>query len=553
MNQTTPPVSYNTAQAQQVLAEVDRALETDLSQAITLAQAALERGIEHPKLLTLVAFQFEEEGRYPEAMRLLDRAAGLDPKDVMVWNSVGLCLVKQDKRRAAVSAFEHALALNPSYAQAYNNLGMALEYLGDYEGAREQFSQAVRLFPDYADPLAGLASLAVRNGDWPAARDFASRALALQPFQAAAMSALAQADMNEKDFKAAERALRELASHPALDRFDKPAIHCLLGDALDGQGRPDEAFAEYLAGKAGFRALHRAHYEDSGLESQLGMTERLIAYFEATPDQPWSEPAPLAAGETSPARAHAFLLGFARSGTTLLENVLASHADVLAIDERTTLRDIEPRYLPNAGTMDHLGKLPADEAAQQRETYWKLIRSFNMEPDSKVVVDKMPLYTAMLPIVTKLFPGVKVLFALRDPRDVVLSCFRRSFQINAGMYQFVTLEGAARYYDAVMRLAELYKRKLPLDLHVVRYESFVADFEGEARAVCDFLGIDWSEDLRNFAENARTRQIRTPSAAQVRGGLYSTGAGQWRRYARHLEPILPILAPWVERFGYDPD
>jgi hypothetical protein len=176
-----------------------------------------------------------------------------------------------------------------------------------------------------------------------------------------------------------------------------------------------------------------------------------------------------------------------------------------------------------------------------------------MAPDGKVVVDKMPLYTTKLPVIFKLFPGVKVLFALRDPRDVVFSCFRRPFQINSGMYQFVTLDGAARFYDAVMSLMEVYKQVLPLDVHTIRYESFVSDFEGEARAVCEFLGVDWSESLHDFAAVARERRIRTPSAAQVRAGLYSTGAGQWRRYAKHLEPILPILQPWVERFGYDLD
>jgi tetratricopeptide (TPR) repeat protein len=553
MNPSMLSVPLGDARLGQALADIERALATDVSQAIALAQAALAEGVEHPKILMLVAFQFEEEGRYPDAMRLLDRAAGLDPSNVMVWNSVGLCLVKQDKRQGAVAAFEHALAIDPSYAQAYNNLGTTLEYLGDYEGAREQFERAARLFPDYADPLAGLATLAVRGGDWASARDFATQCLALQPFQPAAISALASAELNERDFGAAERRLRELVDHPALDRFDRPSVHCQLGDALDGLDRPDEAFAEYLAGKAGFRRLHRDQYEHPDVESALEFALRLTNYFESAPDEPWLTPAPLAAAEVSPVLGHAFLVGFPRSGTTLLENVLASHPDVLALDERVTLRDIEPLYLSGEGSVGQLGNLSSNEAGQRRAGYWNRIRSFRVAPEGKIVIDKMPLYTTRLPIIFKLFPGVKTLFALRDPRDVVLSCFRRPFQINPGMYQFTTLESAAHYYDAVMRLAEIYRRKFPLDLHVIRYESLVADFEHETRAVCDFLGIEWRDSLHNFAENARDRQIRTPSAAQVRGGLYSTGAGQWRRYAKHLEPVMPILAPWVERFGYDPD
>jgi hypothetical protein len=248
-----------------------------------------------------------------------------------------------------------------------------------------------------------------------------------------------------------------------------------------------------------------------------------------------------------------FLVGFPRSGTTLLENVIASHPDVMAMDERATLYNIEPHYVASAATLDHLGALGMAEAAKRRAEYWAEIRGFGLVPDGKLVLDKMPLYTTKLPLIFKLFPGAKILFALRDPRDVVFSCFRRAFQVNAGMYQFVTLEGAALYYDAVMRLAEVYRGKMSLDLHDIRYERLVEDFEGETRAVCEFLDIDWRESLYDFASVARERRIRTPSAAQVRGGLYSGGEGQWRRYAKHLEPILPILRPWVERFGYDAD
>jgi tetratricopeptide (TPR) repeat protein len=552
VNQTRPPVVPSAAEIERVLAEVDRAVEQDLDRAIQLSAQALNAGFEHPKLLNLVAFQLEEDGRYDDAMRLLDRAIGLDPKDVLVWNSVGLCLVKQDRRKEAVAAFEHALALNPLFPQAYRNLGAALEQLGDFDGAREQYERAIRVAPDYADAVAGLASLGVRNGDWPAVRTFAAQAIALEEAHPAATAAIASAELNDKKYGAAEQILRELMISTALDRFARPTVQCLLGDALDGQDRPDEAFAEYVAGKAGFRALHHDTYERPGKETQLDFAHRLGAYFDATAAEPWSRPSKLSDGEAPVERVHAFLVGFPRSGTTLLENVLASHEAVLAIDERVTLRDIEELYFPDTESLDRLASVSAQEASVQRAAYWDRIRSFGLSPEGKVVVDKMPLYTVRLPIITKLFPGVKILFALRDPRDVVLSCFRRPFQINAGMYQFCTLEGAARYYDAVMRLAETYRKVLPLDVHVVRYESYVENFESETRAICDFLALDWNDSLRDFAANARKRQIRTPSAAQVREGLYTSGAGQWRRYAKHLEPVMPILAPWIEKFGYEP-
>jgi hypothetical protein len=181
------------------------------------------------------------------------------------------------------------------------------------------------------------------------------------------------------------------------------------------------------------------------------------------------------------------------------------------------------------------------------------VADLGLRVEGTVFVDKLPLGSILIPLIARLFPTARILFAERDPRDVVLSCFRRGFNMNPGMYQFVTLEGAARFYDAVMGLADRYRRLVPDRVHAVRYEALVSDFEGQVRAICGFLGLPWTEDLRDFARTARARTIRTPSAPQVRKGLYGSAAGQWRRYAGHLAPVRPILRPWVEALGYDAD
>jgi Flp pilus assembly protein TadD len=549
---TTTAVRRTQAESEQRLLEINAVAADDLARAAEMAEVALSEGLEHQLILNLVADLRIEQARFSEAMSLLDRAVALDPLDVYTWTAVGLCMAQQDLRHEAVKAYEHALSINPDFPQAHFSLGSALERLGDLEGARSHFTRALELAPEYPDPMGGLASLALRGGDAASAQAFATHALAIQPKQPTAIAALAGIELNEKKYAEAEERLRVLKDNVGLSRFDRPTAHCLLGDALDGLGRTEEAFAEYQAGKAAYRAVHSARYEQPGVENQREMAERLASYFEAAPEQAWSVPAALAPNEATVAKGHAFLVGFPRTGTTLLEHVLASHADMVNVDERATLRGIDEHYLAGPQALGQLASLTPAEAATQRKVYWGRIHDLNIATDERFVIDKMPLYSVKLPVIFKLFPGVKVLFAQRDPRDVVLSCFRRPFQMNAGMYQFVTLHGAALYYDAVMRLVEVYRSKLPLDLHVVRYESLVADFEGQTRAICDFLGVSWSDSMADFAENAKKRQIRTPSAPQVREGLYTTGAGQWRRYAKQLEPVMPILAPWIEKMGYDP-
>jgi hypothetical protein len=320
----------------------------------------------------------------------------------------------------------------------------------------------------------------------------------------------------------------------------------MLGDALDAAGRYGEAFAAYADGKCDLKAEYALQFAAPARPNPPEVARAMVAEFLETPAQAWAAPTrPIMRG---PARGHAFLMGFPRSGTTLLEQVIATHPDMEALGERPVMIDAESQFLSRAGGMIRLSEAVSDLLEPFREAYWRRVREFGVNPAGKVFVDKHPLSTTRLPLIHKVFPGAKIIFALRDPRDVVLSCFRRSFKINAGSYEFNTLEGAARFYDAVMTAGEVYFARLPLEVHRLRYEDLVVDFEGQARALCAFLGVEWTDGLKDFADTERA--IGTPSSTQVRRGLYEEGVGQWRHYAAAMEAVMPVLQPWVEKFAY---
>ncbi len=245
-----------------------------------------------------------------------------------------------------------------------------------------------------------------------------------------------------------------------------------------------------------------------------------------------------------------FLVGFPRSGTTLLEQVLAAHPAVEAMEEHPCLADSATAFFGSDAALDRLAALTGDELAPWREAYWRRVAEAGAAPSKAVFIDKMPLNLVFLPLIAKLFPSAKILLALRDPRDVVLSCLRRRFAMNAGMYEFTTLQSTAAYYEAVMTLAQVYRQTLALDICETRHEDLVGDFDTEARRLCDFLGIEFRGEMRGFAGRARAQNIDTPSSAQVARGLSTAGLAQWRRYREQLSPILPVLAPFVARFGY---
>jgi hypothetical protein len=194
----------------------------------------------------------------------------------------------------------------------------------------------------------------------------------------------------------------------------------------------------------------------------------------------------------------------------------------------------------------------ADESQLQalRAAYWERVRKTGVDVEGKTFVDKHPLNTLKLPLIARLFPHAKILFACRDPRDVVLSCFRRRFKMNPAMYELLTLQGGAAFYDAVMGFADQARSSLGLDWRMVRYETLVTDLTQEMRAICGFLGLEWADGMGDFAARVQAREHATPSTAQLARGLDRSGMEQWRNYLEPLRPILPVLQPWVERFGY---
>jgi Flp pilus assembly protein TadD len=530
------------------LDEVVRLARTDSARAMAMAEAALADGRDEAWLPAVVGYGLKDQGQFEEAIVAFGKALERDPDNVSLMTQVGFCLLELGRRQEAVRVLGMAVKLDPQSAEASFGYGWAAENLGALDSAKSAWERAVSLDPNRADALAGLSGLAARRRDWETARRLGERAAALDPALTDPPMHLATIDIGVGQFDAAERRLRELIVRSDMKPLARANAKIMLGDTLDAAGRYDEAFAAYTDGKCDLKTEYAPQFAESERPAPPEVVRAMVAEFLETPARDWAAPSrPISRG---PARGHAFLMGFPRSGTTLLEQVIATHPDMDALGERPVMIDAEGQFLSRAGGMIRLSETVSDLLEPFRDAYWRRVREFGVNPAGKVFVDKHPLSTTRLPLIHKVFPGAKIIFALRDPRDVVLSCFRRSFKINAGSYEFNTLEGAAGYYDAVMTAGEVYFARLPLEVHRLRYEDLVVDFEGQARALCAFLGVEWTDGLKDFADTERA--IGTPSSTQVRRGLYEEGVDQWRRYATEMQAVMPVLQPWVEKFGYAP-
>jgi tetratricopeptide (TPR) repeat protein len=527
---------------------MEYAQNRDFARAAALAQQTLAGGFEHPALLNVVATWLEQQNRLEEALRLLERAVTIAPRDVGARNALALCLQRLERPAEALHHVEILLKQQPDLGFVHANKGNALIALGWLSRAKQSHLRAVELEPRGFVSMGALASIATLRGEHDEARRWAEQALAIAPGFPTAVLSLAAAALAGGDTLRAEALLQPLILDSRAGASDRARAIGLLGDVLDASGRYPEAFDAYRTCNDALRQIHRQLASGTSLVQYSGA---LAAAMRTLGSAGWPTGAQQA--DSGAARGHVFLVGFPRSGTTMLEVVLDGHPEVASSEELELLTPGVLQFMREPLDLEPLAR--ADEAQLQvlRMAYWEAVRNAGIDVAGKVFIDKHPLHTLKLPLIARLFPQAKILFAVRDPRDVVLSCFRRRFKMNAAMYELLTLRGAAAFYAAVMSFAELVRPLLGLKWREVRYETLVADLAQHMREVCEFLELDWLPDMADFGSRAQAREHATPSTAQLARGLDGSMVQHWRHYQSSLEPILPVLQPWVTRLGYPGD
>lgn len=522
-----------------------------LETAAALSQAELDRGAGDAYDHALVALARSGRGDFEGADILFRRALELEPGNPATLTSLAIHYRNQNRNRDAVLACDEAIRNYPDYADAWLERGAILGGGGSSEAARASFARAAELAPHLAAAHAGLASLAARQGDVEAARRHAGRALSIEPTNSVAVNALASAELRSGNAREALTLLDAQFVRLAQPSLERSVAHSTAADAYDSLKDSHAAFRHYTAANSDFEAIHAVAAAEQF--DQTGFIEALIDGFAATPEAAWT----VSPGQqpVNAAQRHVFLIGYPRSGTTLVENILASLPGVSALEERPTLAAADQDFI--AGNADEiatgLGRFSLLDAAgleKYRQAYWDKVVASGIEANAPCFVDMDPLKATRLPFIARLFPDARILIMRRDPRDVVWSCFRTNFAMSSGTLEYTTLERTARHYDALMRLTELAIKRLPLRVHVVQYHRLVHDFDAETQAMCTSAGLEWTEAVRSFDKTAVRRGVTTASVGQVSRGLYD-GTRQSEPYAEFLAPVMPILQPWIDKFGYD--
>jgi len=592
---TDPVIAANLASA--------LAQDGDYAAILEVLSEELARSDPSMRLERLRGFGAQMAEDFESAIASYERVVAAEPEDWESWNNLGNARRLAGDFDGSIATLEQASKLNSRSAPVRLNLAMALNSAGRVEEGERDLRQLAEDFPLEAKPLRELHLVLKELGREEEALDALEAAVQREPADLELLLALASYRLTLMRTQAAEAAYRDaIALDPsnamanlglavtfeltnrtaelsrlvgeaeqrgldldalnfiraydfrrssrfaeglaALTKVDEQLESVrrwhLTGQLHDGAGNYDEAFHAFLS----MNELQRAdpiQPEERARRYRESVRVRMQALTDAWWDS-WREEAN-AEGRLAPT----FLVGFPRSGTTLLDTMLMGHPKIDVLEEEPTLNAAEV-LLPG---ISEIPTLDDERIRRARDAYVTTAASRVPMNPGNLLVDKNPLSMNLLPVIRRLFPEARVILALRHPCDAVLSCFMTNFKLNQGMSSFLRLDTAAELYDLSFRHFERAQELFELPMHTVVYEKVVADRERELRSLIEFLGVEWRDEVLDHETTARTRgRIKTASYAQVGQPLYTRSAGRWQNYRKHLEPILPILEPWVRKFGY---
>ena len=563
----------------------------ELQVAVNLAQVHLHRGKPHdalvlldplagrlgtsPAVQKLYGTALLEAGRDDEAVTALE-AALRQGEDPTVLNNLALIYRGMGDLHRAVAMLERA-AKQDCGIEIRSNLASLYLATGRFDDAQSLFDGIARQGSTDPRALRAQAIFARDTGNAEQAVRLAIRALLLDPAQAASYTMLAELHDRvsglEKALSVARSGLYLLPSDQylaalqgralrRLKRFDEaaaglrkaldgviagPDTHRLgfeLAQALDSLGDHAGAFTWFETANQTQLDQFRGGLADPG--RAFAEVEALNAAFDRAPA--WAASAPQQeAGEADPV----FLIGFPRSGTTLLDQVLDAHPAVEVLEERPLITGLAARLGVSTGYPGALEDLPETLLTEMRAAYFAERNRFLVPSDGAIYVDKMPLNIVHAGLILRVFPRARFILALRHPCDVCLSCLMQNFGLNHSMAVFCSLSDTVRFYREVFALWQRYLTHLNPAFVTVKYEDMTRDLRAAAEPVLDFLGLEWDERVMQFHEHARQRgYIATPSYSQVTQPLYGHAVARWKRYGSVMRDAEKALGLEIEAFGY---
>ena len=459
----------------------------------------------------------KELKKYKEAIFYYEKALKIKPQDIITNYNFGLLFYELGEFYKSSSFYEKIVKIDPKHIQSYNNLIDIYEKTNNHEKLKKVVAD-VKIFLKN-NPIIKLYEgiLLYKN------EKFTEAINSLESFLF---------DVN----KIQQERFRVLTLGKCYD---------ILGKCYDHTKNAKKAFDCFIKVNDISFQLKSNNVNKNFFIKEIENRNKFFSKFEK---EKWPF---LEASDERPDPI--FMIGFPRSGTTLLDTILRSHPSIEVIEEKPiVLNLINSLHELQNGDLEGLKKIRKNEIQKFRKVYFDSLESEIKNIDnSKIYIDKFPLNIIYVGEIFRIFPKAKFIISLRHPCDCVLSCFMQTFSINNAMANFLNLEDSAKLYDLVMKLWIQYTSIFPINYYEVRYENLVENLETTVRPLLKFLELPWHNSVSEFYKTAKKGpQIKTPSYDQVIKPIYSDASGRWKIYKEQTKNIYPILEPWIKKFNY---
>ncbi len=548
-----------------------------LDKSLLASRKAVETAPSDAEALTNLGNVLKELDNLGEAETVYNKAIFVQPNYIKAHNNLGVLLQQLGRLDEAAKCYRDTIELDDNYANPHNNLGIVLEKLGKLPEAERSFRRAIELQQNFAEVHSNLAITLQKMGRSKEAEASHRKAIVTDPQYFGAYLNFCEFlekanrldDMNLVINDAKEKGYNDnsqLLLYESLFFFRKEKYEKaerLLGRVKE-QHLTEERFIAFLRLRAELYQKNRnfkhafATFEElnSKIKNSADFSQlEANKYFEEQKEKvsqlrdllgSTSYGKPIKTGWLQPV----FLVGFPRSGTTLLDSMLRTHSKIEVLEEKPMILEMRKK-IKYSMDISAVEKMPFKTAKLGSDFYFDEMSQHLEKEGCPVVIDKMPLNILEIPIINRVFPKAKFILALRHPLDCILSCWMQNFQNNAAMANFVELDRTVQMYCITMEILNHCQKRYSLDCIVVRYEDVILDYKQEITNILKFLDLEWEDKIASYRQTAKNRtEINTPSHHQVIKPIYNTAHNRWKNYELYLKKYDDPLQKWLHVFGY---
>lgn len=461
---------------------------------------------------------------------------------------LGRAQYAKNQTEQALVSLEKARSYDDELPGLDNELGIVLQSVGQIDAAEAAYRRGLNRIPDNVTLHANLGTMYEKTNRLGEAEQIIKQGLTLDASHPLLNLIDAKCKRRRGRLDEAIAGLTALVNENIKDK-NRQAIHFELGRLHDRMDSPALAFEQFALGND----IAAKHW--TKLNPGINEYNQVLNEVRSQTDEAWVESFraidATILGNTE--NKLVFLVGFPRSGTTLIDTILDAHPDIQVLEEFETLKPLRTHLAKQpGGFMQAVARLDTDQAKILQDKYFDEVDRYIPTRYEKLLIDKLPLNATMAGLIHRVFPDARFIFAIRHPQDVVLSCFMQEFALTHAMANFLDLQSAADFYVDVIELWGRLTQLLPLKVHELRYEDLIDDFEPQAKQLTEFLQVPWNSAVLHFDAHARRRgKINTPSYHQVSQPIYKHAQYRWERYRKQMEEVSNKLAPYVKGLGYE--